>query len=68
MPLSHLNRRCYSHIVGIIPGPQEPKNLDPYLQPLVDEFKQYGPKGECSGPVGGGYDDCMAVVPGACMQ
>lgn len=50
MPLSHLNRRCHSHIVGIIPGPQEPKNLDPYLKPLIDEFKKYGPaKGKREG-------------------
>lgn len=69
MPLSHLNRRCYSHIVGIIPGPQEPKNLDPYLQPLLDEFKQFGPQGEkryvgpwnCCEHVGAWYS-CNACI------
>ena len=45
MPLGHLNRRCHSHVVGIIPGPKEPDKLDPYLEPLLDEFKAYGPKG-----------------------
>lgn len=47
MPLGYLNRRCHSHIVGIIPGPQEPAKLDPYLGHLVKEFRKYGPKGEC---------------------
>jgi hypothetical protein len=32
--------------VGIIPGPKEPDDLDPYLKSLVKKFKQYGPKGE----------------------
>lgn len=58
MPVSHLNRRCYSHIVGIIPGPQEPRNLDPYLEPLLEEFRRYrpGPKGElgCDCDLGNG--------------
>lgn len=45
MPLSHVNRRRFSHIVGIIPGPKEPSNVDPYLQRLVEEFKQFGPQG-----------------------
>ena len=35
MPLSHLNRRRFSHVVGIIPGPKE-----------LEEYKQYGPTGE----------------------
>lgn len=47
MPLSHLNRRRFTHIVGIIPGPAEPSNIDPYLEPLLEEFNKYGPKSEC---------------------
>ena len=46
MPLSHLNRRRFSHVVGIIPGPSEPSNIDPYLEPLLDDFKKYGPQGK----------------------
>jgi hypothetical protein len=46
MPLSQLNRRRFCHVVGIIPGPKEPVKLDPYLENLVQEFKQYGPTGE----------------------
>lgn len=49
MPLSHLNRRRFCHIVGIIPGPKEPCSVDPYLQKLLAEFKQYGPKGGLAG-------------------
>ena len=46
MPLSQLNRRRFCHIVGIIPGPKEPVKIDPYLENLLEEFKQYGPAGE----------------------
>lgn len=52
MPLSHLNRRRFFHVVGIIPGPKEPSNLDPYLENLVEEFQQYGPSGECPARTG----------------
>ena len=45
MPLGHLNRRCHSHIVAIIPGPKEPDRLDAYLKPVLKEFKELGPKG-----------------------
>lgn len=45
MPLGHLNRRCHSHIVAIIPGPKEPDKLDAYLKPVLKEFKEFGPKG-----------------------
>lgn len=27
-------------LVGIIPGPKEPKNTDPYIQVVVDELLQ----------------------------
>lgn len=47
MPLSQLNRRRFCHVVGIIPGPKEPINIDPYLERLLQEFKQYGPSGKC---------------------
>lgn len=46
MPLSQLNRRRFCHVVGIIPGPKEPINIDPYLERLLQEFKQYGPSGK----------------------
>lgn len=46
MPLSHLNRRCYTYVVGIIPGPLEPEHIEPYLEPLLEELKEYGPEGE----------------------
>jgi hypothetical protein len=46
MPLSQLNRRRFSHVVGIIPGPTEPGNIGPFLEDMLEEFKLYGPKGE----------------------
>jgi hypothetical protein len=49
MPLSHLNRRRFCHVVGIIPGPKEPCSVDPYLEKLLAEFKQYGPQGGLAG-------------------
>lgn len=45
MPLSHLNRRRFCHVVGIIVGPQEPSNVDPYVEDLLEEFIKYGPQG-----------------------
>ena len=29
----------------VIPGPKEPKNIDIYLEPLLDDLKNYGPLG-----------------------
>lgn len=29
----------------IVPGPWEPKNLDPYLEPLLEDLRAYGPDG-----------------------
>ena len=29
-----------------MPGPREPKNVDPYLEPLLLDLLKYGPKGE----------------------
>lgn len=46
MPLSQLNRRRFCHVVGIIPGPKEPVNIDPYLEDLLQDFNNYGPAGE----------------------
>jgi hypothetical protein len=48
MPLSHLNRRRFCHVVGIIPGPSEPDNVEPYVQDLLEEFIRFGPAGECT--------------------
>lgn len=46
MPLSHLNRRRFCHVVAIIPGPSEPDHVEPYIEPLLDEFCSFGPGGE----------------------
>jgi hypothetical protein len=46
MPLSQLNQRRFCHVVGIIPRPKEPVNVDPYLEDLLQEFNDYGPTGE----------------------
>ena len=29
-----------------MPGPREPKNVDPYLEPLLLDLMKYGPKGK----------------------
>jgi len=31
-----------------MPGPREPKNVDPYLEPLLLDLVKYGPKGKHS--------------------
>jgi hypothetical protein len=33
-------------LVALVPGPTKPKDLQPYLRPLVEEFKRYGPRSE----------------------
>lgn len=48
MPLSHLNRRRFCHVVGIIPGPSEPEHVEPYVASLLDDFNRFGPSGGCS--------------------
>jgi hypothetical protein len=45
-------KRRFSHIVAIIPGPVEPKNLEPYLQNTLDVLQKHGPEGECGVHVG----------------
>lgn len=38
--------RDFCHMLVIIPGPDEPKCLDPYVEELFQDFKKYGPSGE----------------------
>ena len=33
-------------MVILIPSPREPKNVDPYLEPLLQDLLKFGPKGE----------------------
>lgn len=33
-------------MVILLPGPREPSNVDPYLEPLLQDLVKYGPKGE----------------------
>jgi len=46
IPVEHKGRREFSDVVILMPGPREPKNVDPYLEPLLLELVKYGPKGE----------------------
>ena len=38
----------FTSLMGIIPGPREPKNVDPYLKVLVDELLDLSKKKCCS--------------------
>ena len=44
---AYRNKRRFSHIIAIIPGPKEPSNIAPYLQKTLDAFRKYGPEGMC---------------------
>ena len=37
--------RDFCHLLVIIPGPDEPASLDPYVEELFQDFKKYGPSG-----------------------
>ncbi|KAK9918436.1 hypothetical protein WJX75_004081 [Coccomyxa subellipsoidea] len=38
--------RDFCHLLVIIPGPDEPKSIDPYADEMFQDFKKYGPSGE----------------------
>lgn len=61
MPLAHLNKRQYSHIVVIIPGPKEPSSLAPYLTGVLQDFADYGPP-RPAGTVGNSEDSMMMLL------
>ena len=42
----HRDKTSYVRILAIIPGPDEPKNMAPYIQPLLEDLKRYGPGSE----------------------
>ena len=35
----------FSEVTIIVPGPREPKNLDIYLEPLLEDLQAFGPTG-----------------------
>ena len=37
--------RDFYHLRVIIPGPDEPKSIDPYVDELFQDLKKYGPSG-----------------------
>ena len=38
----------FTKLLAIIPGPSEPSAMDPYISPIVMDFKKHGPDGESS--------------------
>ena len=44
LPASHVNKREFTRLLAIIPGPREPLELAPYLEPILRAFKRYGPR------------------------
>jgi hypothetical protein len=45
IPHSERSKRSYSCVLAIIPGPKEPSNMEPYLEPMVEELRLLGPEG-----------------------
>lgn len=39
------SKREFVQPLLIIPGPREPKNIDPYLELLLEELRELGPSG-----------------------
>ena len=46
MPWVFRSIRDFCHLIVIVPGPDEPACLDPYVEELFDDFRKYGPEGE----------------------
>ena len=46
IPVTHRGRRQFCLPLLVIPGPDEPANLAPYLKNTLDAFARYGPGGE----------------------
>jgi len=45
IPYIHRNKSKFAHILAIIPGPSEPKNIMPYIKRTVAAFARLGPSG-----------------------
>ncbi|KAL0038575.1 hypothetical protein WJX77_011111 [Trebouxia sp. C0004] len=45
IPAMHRNKREFTPILAVIPGKNEPKNLDAYWQVMLEDFHQCGPYG-----------------------
>ncbi len=45
LPYVFRSNRDFCHLLVIIPGPKEPKSVDPYVDELLRDFKKYGPSG-----------------------
>lgn len=46
LPHQHRSKSRFAKIIAIIPGPDEPGNLDAYFQPLLEDLRRYGPGSE----------------------
>lgn len=45
IPDKYKGKKDFSEVTIIVPGPREPKNLDIYMEPLLEDLKAYGPDG-----------------------
>ena len=52
MPYVFRSNREFCHLIVIIPGPGEPKSVDPYVEELFKDFQKFGPSGDtyCTAP------------------
>ena len=44
-PTRTKGKKDFAEVAIIVPGPKEPKNLDIYLEPLLEDLRAYGPDG-----------------------
>ena len=69
MPPMDKGKKEYSEVVVLIPGPREPKNLDIYWEPLLEDLKLYGPAGETAAACIPMIFPCRTgIYPTACMM
>ena len=45
IPISNKGDREFIDVVLIVPGPKKPRNIDIYIEPLLQDLMEYGPAG-----------------------
>lgn len=58
VPVQHRSKRSLVQPLVILEGPNEPKHMGPYLELLLEEFKELGPTGGARRGTGQG---CMQL-------
>ena len=45
IPISNKGDKEFADVVLIVTGPKKPRNIDVYIEPLIEDLMAYGPAG-----------------------